>query len=384
MNALLAPNPRRSLPSAPAHSFAQGSRSSATQGNNAVAVPVLIWAGRLNGDRFYMSAAWTEVTGLPRQHGLGYSWLRALPAADRGRYLAAHREAVKHGRPYRVQYHLRDASGLYRPMISTGVPCFAEDGSLLSFVGVDVEATGGRPNTVRSGARVESRATDQAEEEEVTDQAGFLASEASEVERQRIRRFAADLRGELTLGAMSIRSNFSRLRRRAERSRVSFALDEVASLLDQADELLRDVARELEDQPSAEETFPTALRWLARRTERKHDVPVTVEVTEPVGSPDGPTGTLLYSVTKRVLREMASWDAERMTLGLTSDGDARIRLSIRATRPTGSIFQREEVDVITRALSSVRRRVESAGGSLAVYHDSPRVVEVTIGCGRGR
>jgi signal transduction histidine kinase len=209
--------------------------------------------------------------------------------------------------------------------------------------------------------------------------AGFLAAEASEAEGHRLRRFAADLRGEIVLRAMSIRAHFGRLRRRAERSGVPFALDQVARLLDRADGLVRDVARELERQPPSEAMFPTALRWLARRTERKHGIPVTVDIATPGHSLDGPPGTLLYSATRRVFREMAFSGADGMTMRLTSDGGRRVRLSVRATGEVARALPRpQRIDAIEQALAPARRRVEAAGGTLAVRQDSPQFTEVVI------
>jgi len=362
---LLAVNPHQPLTRTSTDLLESGLSNSSARRSTNDAVPVLIWAGRLSGERYFTGEAWTELTGRPRRDGRGYAWLRALHPADRGRYLAAHRDAVEHGRPYRLRYLLRDASGRYRSMIGTGVPCYSENGSLLSFVGVDIEAAPPSGNLDQRGE--DSRAS------------GFLTTEPSEEERRQIRRLVADLRGELNSRAMKIRSQFGRLRRSAERSSQPFALDQVASLLDQADDLLRNASHELDRRMSPDAAFAAALRWLARRTERQHGIPVAVEVAARISPLDPRRGTLAYSATRAALREMAHWGAARITLGLTSTGDSWMRLSIRATRSiAGAKPGFDEFRDIGRSLASARRRIETAGGSLAVHQDSPQVIAVVI------
>lgn len=102
-------------------------------------VPQLVWTCRPDGYCDYLNSRWVEYTGVleGRHHGDG--WLDVLHPDDRERVLEAWATAVEGGRPYDVEYRIRNAEGGYRWFKARGLPFRDADGRLVRWFGTSTD-----------------------------------------------------------------------------------------------------------------------------------------------------------------------------------------------------------------------------------------------------
>jgi PAS domain S-box-containing protein len=97
--------------------------------------PVLVWVTDATGAATFHSRSWSDFAGRSFESALGLGWLDTVHPDDRERVHEVFLAANRHREPYRVEYRMRRADGVYRWMISSGAPRFGEDGSYLGYVG---------------------------------------------------------------------------------------------------------------------------------------------------------------------------------------------------------------------------------------------------------
>lgn len=100
---------------------------------------ILIWMSDRGGGCVFLNRPWLEFTGKALEEQLGDGWIESIHAADRDRFVEAHRSAVAAGTPFQVEYRLRRADGEYRWMFGSGVPRVNSDGTFAGFIGSCVD-----------------------------------------------------------------------------------------------------------------------------------------------------------------------------------------------------------------------------------------------------
>jgi PAS domain S-box-containing protein len=104
-------------------------------------VPVMIWVTDAEGVATYVNRGWCEFTGQTAEEALGFGWLEAVHEEDRGwsgeTFLAAN---ARH-EPFRLEYRLRRADGVYRWSIDAASPRFSVAGEFLGYIGsvIDID-----------------------------------------------------------------------------------------------------------------------------------------------------------------------------------------------------------------------------------------------------
>lgn len=97
--------------------------------------PVFVWVTDARGAATFHSRSWSDFSGRTFESALGLGWLDTVHPDDRERVGEVFLAAEGQREPYRVEYRMQRADGVYRWMISSGAPRFAEDGSYLGYVG---------------------------------------------------------------------------------------------------------------------------------------------------------------------------------------------------------------------------------------------------------
>ncbi|HYK01679.1 MAG TPA: GAF domain-containing protein [Thermoanaerobaculia bacterium] len=87
--------------------------------------------GRLTDDL----PAWRELTGQTLEQLSGWGWADVLHPQDRDRIAGAWRDALEARRPMQEQFRVLARDGAYRWIATTSAPVFAEDGSVIEWVG---------------------------------------------------------------------------------------------------------------------------------------------------------------------------------------------------------------------------------------------------------
>jgi PAS domain S-box-containing protein len=103
------------------------------------AAPSLIWMASADGACFYVNRRWLEFTGQTLEQACGAGWSDAVHDADRPALLERHDTAFAAACPFSVEYRLRRHDGDYRWVLNHGVPRFAEDGTLVGYIGTCVD-----------------------------------------------------------------------------------------------------------------------------------------------------------------------------------------------------------------------------------------------------
>ncbi len=109
--------------------------------NMADHAPVMMWVTDPNGWCTYLNARWYAFTGQTEGEAEGYGWLDATHPDDKARAEAAVLTANANRAPFRVEYRLRRADGVYRWALDAASPRFDEAGAFLGYVGsvIDID-----------------------------------------------------------------------------------------------------------------------------------------------------------------------------------------------------------------------------------------------------
>jgi PAS domain S-box-containing protein len=99
------------------------------------AIPAMVWVSDANAIRTYFNRSWLEFTGRTLAQELGDGWADGVHREDREQCLDTIRSSMKTHRPFRIEYRLRRADGLYRWVLSHGAPRFSNDGRFEGYVG---------------------------------------------------------------------------------------------------------------------------------------------------------------------------------------------------------------------------------------------------------
>ncbi len=101
----------------------------------AAATAQMIWVTDADGLVREPSPSWEQFTGQRHEEWVGYGWLEVVHPDDRDHTREVWQQAVKHKRPYEVEYRVRRRDGVYRWTVARGAPILADDGSVHEWVG---------------------------------------------------------------------------------------------------------------------------------------------------------------------------------------------------------------------------------------------------------
>jgi PAS domain S-box-containing protein len=103
--------------------------------------PVMMWVTDPAGRCLYLNRLWYEFTGQSPEEAEGFGWLDAIHPDDRPEAGRVFFDANSRAQPFRLDYRLRRADGVYRWSIDAASPRFGADGGFLGYVGsvIDIE-----------------------------------------------------------------------------------------------------------------------------------------------------------------------------------------------------------------------------------------------------
>ncbi|HEY9217560.1 MAG TPA: PAS domain S-box protein [Phenylobacterium sp.] len=103
--------------------------------------PVMIWVTDASGKCTYLNKRWYDFTGQRAGDAAGFGWLEATHPADRSDAERIFLEANAAQQPFRLEYRLRRADGVYRWAIDAASPRVGSRGEYLGYVGtvIDIE-----------------------------------------------------------------------------------------------------------------------------------------------------------------------------------------------------------------------------------------------------
>ena len=105
------------------------------------ALPQLVWSATPDGACDYFSTQWTEHTGIPETHLLGWQWLETLHPDDRDVTRKLWINSVAGHGAYDVEYRVRRSDGEYRWFKTRGVPIQNSTGNVVKWFGTCTDFT---------------------------------------------------------------------------------------------------------------------------------------------------------------------------------------------------------------------------------------------------
>lgn len=117
--------------------------------------PMMMWLGDAKGAAIFVNRKWLSFTGRCLRDELGTGWLASVHPDDVDSCLEAYAAALAAQRPFRIEYRLRRADGVYRRIADSGLPLYEDGGEFAGFVGTGVDVTAQRDGTVAPDRTVE-------------------------------------------------------------------------------------------------------------------------------------------------------------------------------------------------------------------------------------
>jgi PAS domain S-box-containing protein len=103
--------------------------------------PVLIWLADADRQYVWLNARWLEFTGHPLHHEIGEGWKESVHPGDREGVVQHFAAAAAHRREFQMEYRLRRHDGVYRWVLSRGLPRFSATGSFAGFIGSCIDVS---------------------------------------------------------------------------------------------------------------------------------------------------------------------------------------------------------------------------------------------------
>ncbi|WP_139015093.1 PAS domain S-box protein [Pseudorhizobium pelagicum] len=109
--------------------------------NMADSAPVMMWVVDETGYCTYLNLRWYAFTGQTAEQAEGYGWLEAMHPDDKERASRVFLQALASKQPFRLEYRLRRADGVYRWAIDAAEPRFTPDGVFVGYIGsvIDID-----------------------------------------------------------------------------------------------------------------------------------------------------------------------------------------------------------------------------------------------------
>jgi len=108
------------------------------------ALPQLVWTATPDGACDYFSMQWTQFTGVPEIHLLGWQWMEVLHPDDREPTRQLWTNSVAGRGPYDVEYRVCRTDGEYRWFKTRGVPIRDSAGRTFKWFGTCTDITDGK------------------------------------------------------------------------------------------------------------------------------------------------------------------------------------------------------------------------------------------------
>lgn len=103
--------------------------------NMADTAPVMIWVAGTDMLCTYFNRPWLEFTGQILEHELGNGWVENVHPDDYEACFETHNSALNRREPFKMEYRLRRADGIYRWVFNSGTPRFSSEGEFVGFIG---------------------------------------------------------------------------------------------------------------------------------------------------------------------------------------------------------------------------------------------------------
>jgi formate hydrogenlyase transcriptional activator len=99
-------------------------------------IPAFVWTAQPDGAVDFMTDAWFEWIGHPKEIVYGWAWAKQVHSEDRERLVETWRQALAAGQPIDEEFRVPDRHGNYRWLQTRAVPLKTEAGEVLRWYGI--------------------------------------------------------------------------------------------------------------------------------------------------------------------------------------------------------------------------------------------------------
>jgi two-component system, LuxR family, sensor kinase FixL len=103
--------------------------------------PVMIRISSADGGCEYMNKGWLEFTGRALSQERGDGWMGSVHPDDRQRCTAIYQSSVSAHCEFEMDYRMRRHDGVYRWILSRGIPRYDDKGEFVGFIGSAIDVT---------------------------------------------------------------------------------------------------------------------------------------------------------------------------------------------------------------------------------------------------
>jgi PAS domain S-box-containing protein len=155
--------------------------------------PIMIWLSDVAGNAEWFGRSWLEFTGRTLEDQVGDQWMSAIHPDDVDRALATFHAYAAARESFRLELRVRRHDGVYRWVLSTGVPRIDDGGEFAGYIGSCLDITDRKEGEIERERLLLRERTARAE----ADAARVAAEHANDVKAQFLAAMSHELRTPL-------------------------------------------------------------------------------------------------------------------------------------------------------------------------------------------
>jgi PAS domain S-box-containing protein len=340
--------------------------------------PDIIFSGRVDGTRDYISDRFYEYTGLPPGSANGLGWMDQVHPDDKEKATLEWVQSVGSGANYETEYRLRSRDGLYRWFRARAVPIRDNKGAVTRWYGIcsDIHDSKLLEQSIRENAAKLEKMV-----EERTAELRELSVRLMTMQDQEHRRIARELHDglgqELAVAKIVLDSTMQQESAQLTRR----ACVEAVSIIDRAIQQVRSMSHLLHPPLLDEVGLLSAISWYVDGLTERSGIRTSLEVQPPEFPRLAPDlETAIFRIVQEALTNVFRHSsATQVWITLTQRGVqtmVTVRDDGRGIAAQVAELQPESLGV---GIRGIKQRAREFGGELRIANASPgTLVEVVI------